>query len=314
MPKPPGLDPRIALLNAWALRCELRQTDPRHCAGPEAFYLVTAVEAAVRRGRETPHLGRAARSWGSRFTSPGEVVAALSALREVLMHQDTAGTAAAGAAGAGAGAPAATERVHLVLDQLMANAVDAAASTLRDAARTDPLTRCANRRALDEELSRAASSAGTSGLDLAVAAVDVDGLKRINDTSGHAAGDAAILGVVGSIRQTLRQADTLYRTGGDEFVVLAPFTDAAGATELMTRAETLGGPPFSWGVASLVSAGVSPGDDPTVVLGAADADLYRRRGTARRARRAGIARRRSGAAVAVAPPDRSGGTEPLRVQ
>lgn len=271
------------LLEQWAASCRRRGIPDDHCRGPEALYLVTAVETALRRGSHTPHLGRAARSWGIRTGSPGDAVAILSCLREVLV-------------GSGPGASPPPPQLHLVLDQLMLQAVDAAAGTLHVAARTDPLTGCANRRALADDLRRAVSSARQSGLDLAVVAIDLDGLKKINDTHGHAAGDTALSSLVTTTRGSLRESDSLYRVGGDEFVVLAPFTDAAGARELMRRVEHAGGPRFSWGVSSLSSFGFGDQDDPQQLLQAADADLYEQR-RARRHRAVFDSRRRRTLAV-----------------
>ena len=71
--------------------------------------------------------------------------------------------------------------VPRVIDQLMLESVDAAAGSLRASARIDPLTGCANRRALQEELPHAVASARRSGLDVSLAMIDLDGLKRVND-------------------------------------------------------------------------------------------------------------------------------------
>lgn len=273
---------RPAMLEQWSACCRRRGIPDDHCHGPEALYLMTAVETALRRGSHTPHLGRAARSWGIRTASPGDAVAMLSCLREVLVGSDP-------------DAPP-PPQLHLVLDQLMLQAVDAASGTLHVAARTDPLTGCANRRALADDLRRAVSSARQSDLDLAVVAIDLDGLKKINDTHGHAAGDTALTALVSTIRSSLRESDSLYRVGGDEFVVMAPFTDAAGVRELMRRVEHAGGPSFSWGVSSVTSFGFGEHDDPQQLLQAADTDLYERR-RARRHRAAFDARRRRTMAV-----------------
>lgn len=259
---PGGGDQRRDRLAHWARTCAARGTDEAACAGPAAFYLVTAVEVALERGAASPHLGRAARSWGKHARSPAQAIAALSCLREALAEEVGRDR---------------TDRLHQVLDVAMFHAVEAASDRLHDAARTDPLTACANRRAFDEELARAVHSARATDMDLAVAAVDLDGLKQINDTAGHAAGDTALLGLVEALRSTLRESDSLYRTGGDEFAVLAPFTDAAGGAELMARAEQAGGPAFSWGVAALHHGRGAVGDEAAALAAAADADLYRRR-------------------------------------
>lgn len=299
---------RLPIVAAWADRCAAHGLPADRIDGPAAAYLVTAVEAAVRRGTHTPHLGRAARSWGAGFGAPGDVVAAVACLREVLTGSDGDVTSSSpGSASASTlvdrdliGERARRDHLHQVLDQVMLQAVDAAAGRLQTAARTDPLTGSRNRRALADDLRRAVASALDTGADVAVVAIDLDGLKQVNDTHGHAAGDAAILGLVSTLQGTLREADSVYRVGGDEFVVLAPFTDAAGARELMRRAERAGGPAFSWGVASLASGVVGPGDDPHLLVQAADADLYERRRVARRQRALDAHRRRLLTAATVA--------------
>lgn len=280
------------LLEAWESRCRAEGA-AHHCGGAEASSLVRALDSALRVGTHTPELGRAARNWGSRFATPVEALSACLQLRDVLASAfvEAAGSRAASAPALG-----------WVFDQVNMEVVDAASANLRSVARIDALTGCANRRALDEELVHTLAHARRSGLDVALAALDLDGLKVINDTKGHPAGDAALVSLVEALRGALRKADTLYRTGGDEFVVVAPFTDEVGARSLMQRAGHMGGPSFSWGVASTAS-GSSPGwDGPLEVeaaalLAAADADLYARR-RARRREQIRARRKRRAAVVA----------------
>ncbi len=275
-----GTDIRKQLLSLWEERCRKSDLDPAPCASADALFLVSALAAALQHGGQTPQLGRAARSWGGRFTAPVEALAALAALREVVLEATTEPREGTWAVGL----PVASESVNQVVDQLMLEAVDAASAKLRVLARTDALTGCANRLALKEDLARSISSAARSGLDLALAAIDLDGLKKINDTQGHAAGDAALKDLVARLRAALRDADQLYRTGGDEFVAVAPFTDEGGASAMLERATQAGGPSFSWGVASLREVGQPAIDDPEALVAAADKDLYLRRWRARDAR------------------------------
>jgi diguanylate cyclase (GGDEF)-like protein len=94
---------------------------------------------------------------------------------------------------------------------------------------TDPLTGLFNRAqiyvALDQEVRRSRRSLRPFCLLM----VDMDGLKTINDTLGHERGDAAIRGIAGVIRRSIRTVDSAYRYAGDEFVVLLPETDFTGA-------------------------------------------------------------------------------------
>jgi diguanylate cyclase (GGDEF)-like protein len=270
-------DSRRDLLQSWNERCRSSAADGGPCSGPDAVFLVSALSSALRRGSQTPELGRAARSWGAHFTAPVEALSALSALREVVLEASRV----PGVVTPRGEPPVAAQTINKVMDQLMLEAVDAASVNLRVQARTDPLTGCANRLALSEDLAHAANSATRSGLDIALAEVDLDGLKRINDTRGHAAGDAALKALVTRLRSALRDADTLYRTGGDEFVVVAPFTDASGAAAMLQRALETNGPRFSWGVASMRAIGQAAIEDPELLVIAADTDLYARRRSAR---------------------------------
>jgi diguanylate cyclase (GGDEF)-like protein len=65
--------------------------------------------------------------------------------------------------------------------------------------------------------------------------MDVDGLKRINDSHGHQAGDRVLMQVAMSVRRSIRSVDVAARIGGDEFCVLAPEQDAANALKLGER-------------------------------------------------------------------------------
>ncbi len=85
---------------------------------------------------------------------------------------------------------------------------------------TDMLTKIGNRRALLEDFTKFQATAQKQGLPLLLTSWDVDGLKRINDSKGHQAGDEYILSFVKALNDTVRTGDGLYRTGGDEFVGL----------------------------------------------------------------------------------------------
>ena len=87
-------------------------------------------------------------------------------------------------------------------------------------AREDALTGLANRRSMDEELSRAFADASTSGRRLSVALFDIDEFKRINDGYSHAAGDQALIAVSSAMRDELGGLGMLARWGGEEFAVL----------------------------------------------------------------------------------------------
>ncbi len=88
------------------------------------------------------------------------------------------------------------------------------------ASRRDALTGLPNRRAFEEELAREAARAARSGAPLSVAILDVDRFKAVNDTLGHEAGDNVLRAVARFLARHVREADYVFRWGGDEFIVL----------------------------------------------------------------------------------------------
>jgi diguanylate cyclase (GGDEF)-like protein len=100
---------------------------------------------------------------------------------------------------------------------------------------TDALTRLPNRRALRHRLLQELKRAERYRTPISLLFADLDGLKRINDQGGHAAGDQAIRGVAAAITATLRTSDLGARWGGDEFAIVLPNTDAAAARHSAER-------------------------------------------------------------------------------
>jgi diguanylate cyclase (GGDEF)-like protein len=94
---------------------------------------------------------------------------------------------------------------------------------------TDGLTGLPNRRAFEEALQREFSRASRYKRPLSLLMIDVDFFKRVNDTLGHLAGDAALRQVGALLRGNLRRDDLAARLGGEEFAVLLPEIDRAGA-------------------------------------------------------------------------------------
>ncbi len=95
----------------------------------------------------------------------------------------------------------------------------------------DSLTPVVNRRAFVRELSRFVSFGERYGTPSSVIYFDLNGLKTINDTYGHAAGDAALQRVAEILTEKIRESDFVGRLGGDEFGVLLAHADEAAATE-----------------------------------------------------------------------------------
>jgi len=107
----------------------------------------------------------------------------------------------------------------------------------------DALTGLPNRALLTDRLTQALAEANRRAAPLAVLLLDLDGFKGVNDTLGHAAGDA-LLGVVADrLRLTLRASDTVSRLGGDEFVLLLTGTNEAGAVVAARKALAALAPP-----------------------------------------------------------------------
>jgi diguanylate cyclase (GGDEF)-like protein len=99
-------------------------------------------------------------------------------------------------------------------------------------ASTDALTGLANRRALDDALTRMVAQALRSGTPLAAIGIDLDHFKAINDELGHETGDEVLEAVAEVLRENTRTSDFVGRWGGEEFCVLAPDTPAEGARKL----------------------------------------------------------------------------------
>lgn len=100
---------------------------------------------------------------------------------------------------------------------------------LREAADRDPLTGLFNRRRLDEELSRHLARSARHGRRGALLLLDLDHFKYVNDSLGHAIGDELLRSVAGVLRDRLRESDVVARVAGDEFAILLPDADQAGA-------------------------------------------------------------------------------------
>ncbi|MGB6984699.1 MAG: GGDEF domain-containing protein [Candidatus Aquilonibacter sp.] len=106
---------------------------------------------------------------------------------------------------------------------------------LEEMAMHDPLTGLFNRRALMDRLATELRSVRRTGETLAFAMLDVDDFKRINDTQGHAGGDAALVTIAQILQKSTREIDTPARFAGDEFSLIMPRTDRASAQIAMER-------------------------------------------------------------------------------
>jgi len=156
---------------------------------------------------------------------------------------------------------------------------------LQRLATTDALTGAANRRSFLEQAEAELARSRRYGLEMALVMMDVDHFKRINDTLGHARGDAALCHLVQLCAQIVRKQDLLGRLGGEEFALLLPQTSMEDAAHLVERLrhhiETsglelqVGSPPASL-TASFGVTALRPEDlRVEELLGRADQALYR---------------------------------------
>jgi len=150
-------------------------------------------------------------------------------------------------------------------------------------ARTDALTHLANRRQFMDLAQREIARSERSGHPMSVAIMDLDGMKEINDTYGHAAGDEVLIAVAEAGERAVRSSDLFARFGGDEFVMLLPEAGVGAATEVAQRVcdalmavESANAVPSALYRASCgVATTSAPGESLDSVLGRADAALYR---------------------------------------
>lgn len=134
-------------------------------------------------------------------------------------------------------------RVHVAMrlkrerDQLRTRVEEAEADRelAREKAIKDSLTGLLNRHEMLHSLAREHAETRRYQRPLACLMFDLDNFKTINDTYGHAAGDAALRQVAQALSETVRRSDMLFRYGGDEFLALLPETDLSGAAALAEK-------------------------------------------------------------------------------
>lgn len=143
---------------------------------------------------------------------------------------------------------------------------------LEERVATDSLTGADSRDAILGRLNAESARSVRHGRPLSVIYLDVDGLKRLNDEHGHAAGDNALKSLVRVVRQNTRVTDAIGRQGGDEFLIMLPETDLAGArfvASKMTRLLAAEGIGVTAGAAGPPDAG----PEPDALIAAADSAM-----------------------------------------
>ncbi|MCM4076627.1 putative bifunctional diguanylate cyclase/phosphodiesterase [Paractinoplanes hotanensis] len=191
------------------------------------------------------------RFWGA--TAGVVVITALVAARQLIAFQDNVRL---------------IRRLDVALDHLTDQEV-----LLREQASTDGLTGLANRTHFTDQLQQHLEA----GRSPSVLLIDLDDFKTVNDTMGHAAGDALLVEVAERLRATVRADDLVSRLGGDEFTILLPGTGSEDARRIADELQSVlaGHTRASIGV-----AWARPGDEPATLLSNADIAMYeaKRRG------------------------------------
>ena len=219
--------------------------------------------------RSTP----AAEGASKRRRGPPRVAGADTAKRKIKL-----GKIAGGDAGSElARLQAEREAIQRELDEARARIVE-----LERLADEDSLAPVANRRAFVRELSRMIAFTRRYGPPSSVIYFDVNGMKQINDTHGHPAGDAALRHVAEVLSKNVRESDIVGRLGGDEFgVILAQTNQEQANGKASTLAQAIGATPLRWGKYQIkISAayGVysfTGSDDAQVAIEAADKAMYK---------------------------------------
>ena len=150
---------------------------------------------------------------------------------------------------------------------------------LKDLSLRDPLTRLFNRRMMNEELDRQTALSRRTGQPLTIILLDIDHFKRVNDSLGHSVGDEVLRQCAGRLVETVRESDSVYRFGGEEFLLMLPNSSLPSARALAERLlTTFSGELFDgvpWPVT--VSMGVSDSSErllPADMIKLADCRLY----------------------------------------
>jgi diguanylate cyclase (GGDEF)-like protein len=182
------------------------------------------------------------------------------------------------------------EALHRRVEQLesLSRALAESNTEIAINARIDPLTSVFNRRAWDEMLSTESARSSRYGHPYSVIILDVDYFKLYNDSAGHQAGDECLQRIAECVRNGCRSVDAVGRYGGEEFVLLLPETDLAGAESVAARlrdtveSAAIPHPGLPDNRPVTISLGVAAGPgDGTAVVAAADRALYEAKSSGR---------------------------------
>jgi len=202
---------------------------------------------------------------GVSFTLALLVTVALSTAASAVLHDPTALIAPA---------------VMVIAVAMLSTALMRSDVEHRSEAVVDPLTGMLNRNALASRVAELAQQSELSGEPVGLILADLDHFKQVNDSLGHATGDAVLRDVAYVLRKQLRAFDLAYRLGGEEFLVLLPGADGFQTRELAEELrEAVSAGAVGGGVEVTLSLGVSASQrgealDYAAVFAEADAALY----------------------------------------
>ena len=173
-------------------------------------------------------------------------------------------------------------RVRNMLEvRLLHEAARTHGKVLESLALTDPLTGLPNRRLLVDRLSMAIVHARRERSGMALLYLDLDGFREINNTLGHAAGDALLKMIAARLGSSVREEDTVARLGGDEFLIVLRLSGADHASQVASKVIKAVSHPYvidGRPVSITVSAGVGlypvHGEDADALMKSADSALY----------------------------------------
>jgi diguanylate cyclase (GGDEF)-like protein len=288
---------RDELAKAWLVRLierasldEIREL-PTERIARELPDLITEIVRAVSEGEGDPYelpkdqaeraASLATMRGGTREVQAADVARDVMTLQSVLVRalREEMGDADP------AGFADAIEQLVEAIGGIQAAALEAHVQSrsreLESQANTDPLTGLGNLRALQRELASLVDVHKRYLHPFGLLLMDIDGLKRINDSYGHQAGDRVLMQVAMSLRRSIRTVDTAARMGGDEFCVLLPQQDLKSAAKLAARLATAveeevaspGDPPVTLSIG--VAASPEHGDDAEALIDTADRAMYR---------------------------------------
>lgn len=180
---------------------------------------------------------------------------------------------------------AATFSLTVIAMNIALSIVDDLHRKLAEQSISDPLTGAFNRRHMASSLDQVIERNNRNGAPATVLLIDIDHFKRINDQYGHAIGDDVLKAVVSTIANRIRKLDLLFRTGGEEFLVLLPDTTEEQAATIAEELRTyIARAPLVHDIAVTVSIGISEfrsGQPEDAWLKMADKAMYRAKKTGR---------------------------------